>query len=488
MLNNKRSSKFVLNFELFLSALQNFTAKINKNIKQLNNLSNEQSNTETMLKRLSIITETIAQLNFISETLDDELNSILNSILFSKQNVLSPHILNPKDLIQQLTLIQSHLPSDHTFPVPLTTGNGHLILDISTLDVFYQQPYLVFVIHVPLIEIFKYNFFSINAFPIPVQNQTSNYLLIQPDYKYLLMSNDKRRYVVLKDKNTCKSIMNDHYICQSQQFQQQATMEPCEVLLFRQPVRTLSSTCHYVGITGSLLLWDVISTNTWMLTATYDETIDIACNDQPPQHQPFKNTVIIQLDPGCTAFVNSLRLQAPVQQLSNTTMSLPEFTYGFSCTACSESKPPKERIVFDELEPIPVHAQDMKVAKLKLQRVNEDLDELINNIHQEKYLPWYSFFSAILLLIIVCYMCKRCFGIDICRLLYQCLCKMYMRTNRTTPTEADQPSTNSIGLQTFATNQNPIDDSQNAEQPTTPLRRSSRISAKNLPPGWGPEG
>lgn len=60
------------------------------------------------------------------------------------------------------------------------------------LDVFYRYPYLIFIIHVPLIDSHQYDFYQIHSLPIPNPKNPNEYHTILPNYKFLLILNPRQ--------------------------------------------------------------------------------------------------------------------------------------------------------------------------------------------------------------------------------------------------------------------------------------------------------
>lgn len=165
-------SNTISNFNESISSIQRFSNQINNNFVKLNNLTTQLSLLTMETEVSSTLQEIISKLNLDILITLEQVDTLLNSILFAKQNILHPQVLKPSKLIANLKEIVHSLPTEREFPIPLTASNGHTLLEMSTLQVYYSESKLIFIIIIPLTEILTFDIFHLYPLPIPIdENQ-----------------------------------------------------------------------------------------------------------------------------------------------------------------------------------------------------------------------------------------------------------------------------------------------------------------------------
>jgi len=81
---------------------------------------------------------------------------------------------------------QAYMPSDLPLPIPTSATYQHSLLRIVSIDVFLKGHFLVYVIRLPLMNVF-YNLYHILPLPIQIKGTDSKFIFIQPEHDYLLM-------------------------------------------------------------------------------------------------------------------------------------------------------------------------------------------------------------------------------------------------------------------------------------------------------------
>lgn len=130
-------------------------------------------------------------------------------------------------------------------------------------------------------------------------------------------------------------------------------------------------------------------------------------------------TFILQTEPNCYAYVGSLFLHSKDDIRSNTTIYLPETPMFVDCSEEENSKNTKV-IHFEHIEPIPLHISDLNLAH-QLEEIFDEIDYFKLREHIQRFLPWYSFLSVIVLIILSLCCCQLCCK---CNLLSLCLARL----------------------------------------------------------------
>ncbi|CAG9793029.1 unnamed protein product [Diatraea saccharalis] len=169
-------------------------------------------------------------LNSLSAMIIEEIDLIVNSILFAKQNVLHPHIISPKEIYHELTS-NIKILKHKEFPVRLTLEDIHILIDISTLNIFYMNFKLVFVLNIPLVTSQEYELYHVLPLPIPHTFQDLTYALVQPTKRYLGITTNRHSYVQFNNLDQCKKLSREHFICQDLNEYSAMSNPSCESLL-----------------------------------------------------------------------------------------------------------------------------------------------------------------------------------------------------------------------------------------------------------------
>ncbi|KAF2902160.1 hypothetical protein ILUMI_04018 [Ignelater luminosus] len=216
-----------------------------------------------------------------------------------KQQILAPHVLTLTQLIFQLQNINSKI-SNHVFPLPLEPSNGHLFLELANWDVYYYNHAVVFIIHIPLVDAYTYDYYQLFFLPIPDKQTTDSFHMIKPSSNYILITSGRRRFVVTNER--CRIVLH-MYLRKEQSAQVRRTKNPAkslysEVLHYQQfhKAATLST------LVAKFFTWTNVTANLWLITSSRTTTTEILCLGQNMVTTRIQNTVMIHLPPTCQAY------------------------------------------------------------------------------------------------------------------------------------------------------------------------------------------
>jgi hypothetical protein len=161
---------------------------------------------------------------------------------------------------------QADIPSELSFPIPLSATYQNLVLRLIDFDVILKSNFLVYVIRLPLTNHIKYNVYHVLPLPIQIKNTDSKFTFIMPEREYLLMDVAKRYYARLRvdEIKECKSISNYHLACK-QNYPVQITHlnEECEAEML-QPIRSIPTSCSQRVVELNQTLWTQMITSGYM--------------------------------------------------------------------------------------------------------------------------------------------------------------------------------------------------------------------------------
>jgi hypothetical protein len=90
-----------------------------------------------------------------------EYNILIDAIMNSQKGILQPHIVTPAQILNQLKASQADIPNELSLPIPLSATYQNLIVNITDLDVFIKNNFLVYVIRSPLTNHVNYNLYHV---------------------------------------------------------------------------------------------------------------------------------------------------------------------------------------------------------------------------------------------------------------------------------------------------------------------------------------
>jgi hypothetical protein len=121
-------------------------------------------------------------------------NNILDTIMNSQTGILQPHIITPAQILIQLKTSQADIPSELSLPIPLSATYQNLIVNITGLDVFIKNNFLVYVIHLTLTNHVNHYMYHVLPLPIKIKDTITRFTFILLEREYLLMDVTKRYY------------------------------------------------------------------------------------------------------------------------------------------------------------------------------------------------------------------------------------------------------------------------------------------------------
>jgi hypothetical protein len=172
-----------------------------------------------------------------------EYDVLIYAIMISQKVILQPHIITLAQNVKQMKGSQADIPSELSLPMPLSAAYQNLIVNIIDLDVFLRDNFLVYVIHLLLMDHVIY-VYRILPLPIKIKNTDTKFTFILPEREYF-MDVAKQYYARLKvdEIKERKLISSYHRICkQKNPVQVTHLHEECEVEML-QSIRTIPSSC-----------------------------------------------------------------------------------------------------------------------------------------------------------------------------------------------------------------------------------------------------
>jgi hypothetical protein len=218
-------------------------------------------NTTYLLSLKIAIESHIAQALDASHVVLRALDILVDNIAEAQKGSLPPRVISPALLMGALRRIGPSLPTDTTFPFPLSKDYLPGMYQLSDVCVYTYQQRLGYVISVPLVH--KETFRILRMIPIPVPVESEHFLYIDVRYSVIGIDQAKQYYFTLTDDqlSSCKIVGQGHYVCTHQRtLLSTIATESCAVALLHKPV-TFPSECETRVVRLSNTVWTQLNNN-----------------------------------------------------------------------------------------------------------------------------------------------------------------------------------------------------------------------------------
>lgn len=282
--------------------LENAIEEMSQDILNLTYVSRELGIRSRMLEVTSMIENSLLALSF-------KVEDIINSVMFSKSNVLYPTILTPKELYTELVDNYRFLPESKQLPVPLNLDNIHTILNISEISSYFNKGKVVFVVKIPLINPIQLNVYHNLPSLVPHdKNNPKSYSTIIPSSKYIGISRDRSMYCKLDNLDYCKIVNNDRHLCETSILYSSSATPSCETEIITKVLTSIPSICETKFIHGHVSIWQPLRHNRWLFVMSERTRISIECNNPQSIEIEFSGNGILYLPSECIAYCKDTRL------------------------------------------------------------------------------------------------------------------------------------------------------------------------------------
>lgn len=198
------------NFNTTIYKLNQNEIKLNSQIEKMNNIFSQITNTDNLLLYISKLNNLLNIIEGSLLTISNLLDTTLNSILFSKVNILHPSVISPLSLYNELFKHSNQISKGLDFPVALNIETIHSLIDISKLSSYYYKNKVIFVLQIPLVTPDKFTVYKNIPLPTPHDDSHNTFALIQPSNSYIALSDDRLHYAMLNTLDKCKIINSNH--------------------------------------------------------------------------------------------------------------------------------------------------------------------------------------------------------------------------------------------------------------------------------------
>lgn len=396
----------VTSFNSTLTKLNKNENRLNLQIEHLNDVISQTSQTNNNLLYISKINNLVNIIEGSLLAVSNSLETILNSILFAKTNVLHPSVITPSNLLKELIQHNNIMNKRLDFPLPLNLETIHTLIDISTLTVYYYNKRIVFIMQIPLISPVKYVVYKLIPLPTPHDSsKPSTFVLVHPTKPYLAITEDRLNYALLDNINQCLKITNDYSICTLTSIQSTNSNPCCETKLLTEVVLSLPNECDKRLLYGRIDIWQRINDNKWIYVQSNNNKLTVKCGDDIKDY-PIIGTGLLKLTSDCIGYSKTLQF---IPSTTTTFTYKNQFVIDFDITqddCCRKEMLNKTIPLLSPLSLSNIDLDSLQHASNQLDHLEKEMNNYQEQSHFVKYVHYYSgftYFIVTLIFIIIIY-------------------------------------------------------------------------------------
>ncbi|KAM3964013.1 uncharacterized protein ACR2FA_002057 [Aphomia sociella] len=390
-------SSTISTFNNTIQKLNNNEQTLNSNMEKLDKILENMLQSTDKLAVTNQLALTFSALESSLMTINFNLENIIDSILFGKQNIVHPSVLSPIELYDELSSNQNHIAQN--FPLPLHLDNIHTLLDISDISSFINDTKLIFVVRIPLVLLTEYNLYHLYALPTAHDiNNPSSFAMINPTAKYLAITDDKLTYSILDSVSECKVISKNKHLCKLNNILSTITSPICEVTILTEYVNKIPDTCNYKVIIGDVSVWQKLNYNKWIYVQSHITKLTINCDDKINDYD-IVGTGILTLSKNCKAFHKLLQFIPSVEYESKLYLPVPKFNI-IEDDCCSKKRVNSTLPYLTPVKLSHINLDSLQYASHRLNYLNDELTKIENQPYHVTYGSYFSILTTVVSLII----------------------------------------------------------------------------------------
>lgn len=394
-----------------LSAFKDTVNKININEQSLNNavesIASSISNLTKVSNNLALKSRFMEILNMLENsllTLSFKVEDIINAVMFSKNNVLYPSIISPKQLFQDLVENLRFLPNFKLLPVSLDLENIHILINVSEMLSYYSNNKIVFILKIPLVSPQEFSLY--HNLPLPIAHDMSksdSYVTIIPTNKYIGITKDKSYFCNIDNLRDCKIINNLYYLCPMRIIYSSSANPTCESEMLSKVLTSIPKSCETKFLLGDIEIWQRLTNGRWIFVISQKSKISIDCPKENIYETSLMGTGILDLPSGCIGYCKETQLISR----SNLEIKLHPINPKFELlndSCCNSLKLESKKTEISAIKLRNIDLDSLKNNQNLMTKVVTNLDDIINKPHILEYGNYYSYTTIIIILSLLVYL------------------------------------------------------------------------------------
>ncbi|XP_043251579.1 uncharacterized protein LOC122396899 [Colletes gigas] len=418
LLNNNRQTQTLLksqiqiisgtikNFNQSLAALKNNEDIMNSNINRINKFMTDTKLYITELEARSIIQQQISTLLSLSHTITQEYNKYIEAVNLGRHNILSPLIVTPEILLNELTSYKG----EHELVVSPKLETLPIFYKILDLQVIPSKDFIIFALKYPLVKKTIYELYHLIPLPVQFQN-TSFFSYISPKQPYLMITQPKTHFSLLQDLRNCIMYLEGNYVCMDVHTTKAIEQPTCEAQLLSRRTSKIPEDCDTKTIRASIETWTYIQNNQWIYVLQKPTTVTIVCQGDGYHMEDIvlHQTGILHLESQCKGYSSIYLLEPTKQTIRNISHYVPSISIVDS--DCCMVDLNKVKIDATHLEPVKltnIDLSDFKYATDKLNEFDQILTHSLNEPFIVTHTQWYTITLGIVVAVLIIIICINC--------------------------------------------------------------------------------
>ncbi|XP_051159124.1 uncharacterized protein LOC127280270 [Leptopilina boulardi] len=403
-------SNTIKNFNNSLYSLKSQEEILNSNSEKINNFMSNTNIETSVLQLETLITFQTSTILELSNKISRDYSEYIDAINLAKYNILSPLIITPNVLLEELNKYHGE------YELLITPDEKHfpMLYKLLKVDVFHTSKITIFSMQVPLIS--KMYFDLYHLIPLPIQHSNSSiFSYIVPKYQHLLLSQSKLQFLSLEKLSDCIEYLKGKYVCFDAHVTQVTDQPECEVRLLLPHTNQLPDDCQIKTTKAIIETWKYAGYNQWFYVLQRPTTLTIICSNSKEEITDviLYQTGLLKLQDHCKGYTNRYALETTNFADTNITFHIPNITI-IQDDCCIRNVDIKH-IESIPLKPIHLTNIDLSDLTYSNKKLNE-LDEIINKHINEPFIvthtKWYTIVLAmigsIILLFIISNCCRWC--------------------------------------------------------------------------------
>lgn len=407
-------SDTISNYNASVYSFKGIEETLNANVKIFNDDRLIVNANITKLTIKTLVLRQLTLLNTLISEVREQLDVLIESILFTKENILHPSVITPKSLKTELEKIRINSNLQLPFS-PHNYNNVQKYFSVCQLSAFYDGEILIFSIKIPLVTEILYNFYNLIPLPSHLVN-TNVYSYIDPEFPFLIMSNTRTKYSRLRNQDPCISTGQGEFLCRGIIAYSSAQNPVCETRLITEAALSVPQDCTTRTLKANFEIWHPLSTNSWLFTITNPTAATISCDGSTNNIMdlPINGSGIITLQQRCQIHTFSTTLYSTSNHSANFTNFFPNFNISMDdCCVYQYNYLKEDSSPMKTLNLIGLNLDDLRHTKHKLEQFEDTLQSNVNKPHFLTHSVWYQsyiMFTILLIFIVLSYLfcCKCC--------------------------------------------------------------------------------
>ncbi|XP_076238650.1 uncharacterized protein LOC143181877 [Calliopsis andreniformis] len=268
LVNNNRQTQTLLKSQIQVTTstiknvnnsiffLKDQKAIMNENVKRINEFVIQTNSVFTRLTLETTITQQITSLLALVNRITREYTQYIESIHLAEHNIISPLIITPEILHEELKIYKGVL----NLIVKPEAQNIRTFYKLLQLRMITSNDIIIFALNIPLVRKIMFDVYEL--IPLPIQHNNSVfYSYIIPRNNYILLSQSKTQVTFLKELSDCIEYLDQLYICYDLHTTQVTTQPICEVNMLSPHIKEIPTDCETKTIKATIETWKYISNN-----------------------------------------------------------------------------------------------------------------------------------------------------------------------------------------------------------------------------------